>query len=90
MNLINLPVSVLGEINDILSRKSSNAYLAQQGFSTGLAECIYNNQSQGNTIYQGPMACTVEAIIGAVFNDSGEKVTAVKGVMEALDVYWPE
>lgn len=36
------------------------------------------------------MACTVEAIIGAVFNDSGEKVTAVKGVMEALDVYWPE
>jgi len=36
------------------------------------------------------MASTVEAIVGAVFNDSGEKMTAVKSVMEALGVSWPE
>lgn len=73
-----------------MSEKASNAYLAQRGFSTGLAECIYNNPSQGNTIYPGPMASTVEAIIGAVFNDSGENITAVEGVMEALGISWPE
>jgi ribonuclease-3 len=36
------------------------------------------------------MASTVEAIIGAVFNDSGETVTAVEGVMEVLGISWPE
>lgn len=80
----------LGQISHVISEKSSNAYLAQQGFSKGLAECVFANRSQGNTIYPGPMASTVEAIIGAVFNDSEEKMTIVKGVMETLGVSWPE
>ncbi|KAB8239006.1 ribonuclease III domain-containing protein [Aspergillus alliaceus] len=79
-----------GQISNIISEKLSNTYLAQRGFSTGLAECVYKNRSQGNTIYPGPMASTVEAIIGAVFIDSGEKVTAAEGVMEALGISWPE
>jgi ribonuclease-3 len=69
---------------------ASNSYLAQRGFSTGLAECVYKNPSQGNTIFPGPMASTVEAIIGAIFYDSGENVTAVEGVMQALGISWPE
>jgi ribonuclease-3 len=36
------------------------------------------------------MASTVEAIVGAVFNDSGERITDVKGVMDALSISWPE
>lgn len=36
------------------------------------------------------MANTVEAIIGAVFNDSGENIAAANGVMETLNVSWPE
>lgn len=58
-----------------MSEKSSNAYLAQQGFSAGLAECVFKNQSQGDTIFPGPMASTVEAIIGAAFDDD-EKTSA--------------
>ena len=73
-----------------MPEKASNAYLAQQCFSIGLAECIYNNRSQGNTIYPGPMDSTMEAIIGAVFDDSGENLTAVEGVMETLGIPWPE
>lgn len=73
-----------------MSEKASNAYLAHRGFTTGLAECISNNKSQGNIIFPGPMASTVEAIIGAVFNDSDGNLTAVEGVMEALGVSWPE
>ena len=73
-----------------MPEKASNAYLAQQGLSIGLAECIYNNRSQGNTIYPGPMASTMEAIIGAVFNDSSENITAVEGVMETLGISWSE
>jgi ribonuclease-3 len=79
-----------GQINNVVSEKSSNAYLAQRGFSNGLAECVYANRSQGNTIYPGPMASTVEAIVGAVSHDSEEKMPVVKGVMETLGVSWPE
>lgn len=89
MNLMNIS-RFLGQINNVISEKASNAYLAQRGFTIGLAECIYKNQSQGNRIYPGPMASTVEAIIGAVFNDSGENLTAVEGVMEALGISWPK
>ena len=35
------------------------------------------------------MASTVEAIVGAVFNDCEEKMMVVKGVIEALGVCWP-
>ncbi|KAJ5533356.1 RNAse III [Penicillium frequentans] len=79
-----------GQINNVVSEKSCNAYLAQRGFSTGLAECVFANRSQGNRIFPGPMASTVEAIVGAVFNDSKEETAVVKGVMEALGVSWPE
>ncbi|PLN81001.1 RNAse III [Aspergillus taichungensis] len=79
-----------GQINDVLSRRSANDYLAQQGFSHGLAECVFANQSQRGTIHPRPMADTVEAIVGAVFNDSGEQMTTVKRVMETLGISWPE
>ncbi|KAJ5593531.1 RNAse III [Penicillium hordei] len=79
-----------GQINNVVSEKSSNTYLAQRGFSTGLAECAFANRSQGNTIYPGPMTSTMEAIVGAVFIDSKEETLVVKGVMEALRVSWPE
>lgn len=36
------------------------------------------------------MASTMEAIVGAAFNDSNEETPVVKGVMEALGIYWPE
>jgi ribonuclease-3 len=88
--LINLSVSFIGQISNILSARSSNAYLAQQGFSSGLAECVFKNQSQGNTIYPGPMATTVEAVIGAVFNDSGDNMAAANGVMKTLNFFWPQ
>lgn len=74
----------------MVSEIASNAFLAQRGFATGLGECVYKNPSQGNTVFPGPMASTVEAIIGAVFIDSGENVTAVEGVMEALGISWPK
>ncbi|PYH91187.1 ribonuclease III [Aspergillus ellipticus CBS 707.79] len=79
-----------GRISNILSEKASNAYLAQQGFSKGLAACVFNNKSQGNNIYAGPMASTLEAIVGAVFKDSNENIAAAKGVMDAMGISWPE
>lgn len=51
---------------------------------------MYLEQSKGDTIYPGPMASTMEAMIGAVFNDSGGNITAVEGVMEELGISWPE
>jgi ribonuclease-3 len=81
---------VLGEINAVVSKKASNPYLAQRGYSTGLVECVYKNRSQGNIVFEGRMASTVEAIIGAVFIDSDENVTAVEEVMKVLGISWVE
>lgn len=73
-----------------MRERASNAYLAQQGFSTGLAECIYRNPAQGNTIHRGPMSDTVEAVIGAVFIDSGGgPLEAAQSAMERLGISWP-
>ncbi|PLB40228.1 putative RNAse III [Aspergillus candidus] len=79
-----------GQINIVISTRSCNDYLAQQGSSKGLAECVFANHCQGNTVHRGPMASTVEAIIGAVFKDSDEKLATVKRVMETLGISWPE
>ena len=74
------------QINNAVSEKSSNAYLAQRGFSTDLAECVFTNRSQRNIIYPGPIASTMEAIVGAVFINSEENTLVVKGVMEVLGI----
>lgn len=87
---MSLSMIFLGRINEIVSGKSSNTYLAQQGFEKGLAECVFANRAQGSTINPGPMASTVEAIVGAAFNDGEEKIKAARGVMDALGISWPE
>lgn len=54
----------------MVTSKASNAYLAQQGLSKALAGCVYTNPAQGNKIFPRLMADTVEAVVGAVFQDS--------------------
>lgn len=81
--------SVPGRINQVLQSRASNPYLAQQGFSTGFAECIYINRSQRNQISPGPVADAVEAVIAAVFFDSSEDMQVVEKIMTALGICWP-
>ena len=56
-----------------------------QGRILGLQDCIHNNPAAGGTVSNGTMAQTVEAILGAVWLDSGASdLATVKAVMGTL------
>ncbi|OOO05960.1 ribonuclease III [Aspergillus oryzae] len=78
-----------GQINDTHSGKASNAFLARTGFQKGLDRYIYVNPSQGGIVSDKVMATTVEAILGAVYIDSGEDIPAVRSVVAKLGLAWP-
>lgn len=80
----------LGEISDVVCDRASNDSLALQGFTRGLERYICNNPAQGTFVSHGTMATTMEAIIGAVFLDSGSQISAVDQVVVALGASWPE
>ncbi|KAB8264066.1 ribonuclease III domain-containing protein [Aspergillus pseudonomiae] len=78
-----------GQINDTHSGKASNAFLARIGFQKGFDRYLYVNPSQGGTVSDKVMATTVEAILGAVYIDSGENIQAVRSVVAELGLAWP-
>ncbi|RJE22523.1 RNAse III [Aspergillus sclerotialis] len=76
-------------INHVLSTKASNFYLAHRGFVLGLDRYVDKCQSQlGTPVSPKIMATTMEAIIGAVFLDSGNYVSALTNVLDALGLSW--
>ncbi|KAE8418238.1 ribonuclease III domain-containing protein [Aspergillus pseudocaelatus] len=77
------------QINDTHSGKASNAFLARTGFQKGLDRYIYVNPSQDGIVSGKIMATTVEAILGAVYIDSGENIQAVRSVVAVLGLSWP-
>ncbi|GIK05201.1 hypothetical protein Aspvir_009305 [Aspergillus viridinutans] len=77
-----------GYINQVVSSVGSNPHLAQTGSKAGLENLILINPSQAS-VSPGVMAQTVEAILGAVYLDSGMDVQAVRAVMAILNLGWP-
>lgn len=67
----------------------ANLKLAEIGFAKGLDPLIYKNPSQVGAVSAKPMALTVEALLGAVFMDSGKSADAVRRVMAELGLAWP-
>lgn len=80
----------VGQINNIVSDRASNASLARVGFSKGLDKYIVNNPGQGLCIGEKLMATTVETILSAVCLDSGHDMSVVAEVMGDLGIRWPE
>ena len=71
--------------NSRVEMVGNNANLAQKGRALGLQDCIHNNPAAGGMVSNGTMAQTVEAILGAVWLDSGASgLTAVRAVMATL------
>ncbi|OGM50308.1 RNAse III [Aspergillus bombycis] len=61
---------------------------ATRGFQKGLDRYLYVNPSQGGAVSDKVMATTVEAILGAVYIDSGENIQAVRSVVAELGLAW--
>lgn len=65
----------------------TNETLATRGFSHGLDVCVIANAGHVGRISDRMMATAVEAIVGAVFKDSGFDNEAVCAVMARLGFF---
>lgn len=73
--------------NDSVAVKGSNANLAAIGNQHGLGQFINKNfAANGHVVSAGLMAQTVEAILGAVFEDTGS-LNEVRAVMQLLGIF---
>ncbi|KAJ4985495.1 RNase iii [Stagonosporopsis vannaccii] len=65
----------------------SEAALAARGFDLGLDACVIKNPGHTSCISNRMMATALEAIIGAVFEDSDYDLEAVRAVMQNLGFF---
>lgn len=65
----------------------SQTALAARGFDLGLDSCVIKNAGHMTRISDRMMATALEAVIGAVFKDSGCNLEAVRAVMETLGFF---
>lgn len=75
----------VGSGDIIIQRLVSNSNLSMIGRQNGLEAYINPNPGQrGMIISEKTMATAVEALLGAVWHDSGHDINAVNSVMRAL------
>ncbi|KAL4737219.1 ribonuclease III domain-containing protein [Aspergillus similis] len=80
----------LEQISQAVSQVAGKRNLAQRGFDLGIDKWICNNPSQGSYISDKLMATTMEAIVGAYFEDQGRAFGALEKVVSVLGLGWPE
>jgi len=76
-------------MNTTTSRVASNRNLDRVGQLNNLDQLINGNPSQWGVVSEVTMTATFEAILGAVYLDSGNTTTEVRRVMQVLGL-WPE
>lgn len=69
-----------------MTNRGSNQNLNEIGVERGLSRYIKLNACQKGAAPPNTMASTVEAIIGAVWEDSGKDLDRLRGVVRALDL----
>lgn len=74
----------------MVSSIASNDNLSRKGFELGLERYIQGNPAQRGKVSNGTMATTLEAIIGAMFIDSGFDYAVLSDVMARLGLGWPQ
>ena len=74
----------IGSGDLIVQQVANNTNLSTIGRQNGLAAYINTNPSQEGLISEKTLTNTVEALLGAVYLDSGNDLNAVKLVMRAL------
>lgn len=72
-----------------MADRAGNNYLCEQGEALGIDDFIIKNVSQ-SSVGDKARATTMEAIVGAVYLDSGRQIPPCANVMAALGISWPE
>ncbi|GKZ38559.1 hypothetical protein AbraIFM66950_010841 [Aspergillus brasiliensis] len=70
-------------------KANSKNHLTAVGFNLGLDAFVIVNPAQGRVVSTGVMAETIQALIGAVFIDSGHSVETVRSLVAKLGLGWP-
>lgn len=81
--------SGLGSIDQAVQSIVSNNNLAERCTATGITQFINVNPSQGNEKAPKTRSATVEAVLAAVYTDSGRNIVKVQEVMHALGLDAP-
>jgi len=76
-------------MQDAVSRVCSNANLDRIGRAIGLDDCIVRKPAQRNHVAPVLMTAAFEALIYAVYEDSGRTIAIPRIVMRTLGL-WPE
>lgn len=79
----------LGPMDNIIQRIVSNTGLERIGRRIHLDELVNNNRSQQGVVSPKTLADTFEAILGAVYLDSGKNIESVRLVIANVGL-WPE
>ncbi|KAI0914732.1 ribonuclease III domain-containing protein [Ustulina deusta] len=74
----------IGETATVLQRAVNNSRFAFLCDKTGLTACVNHNPSQGGTVSPRTRADTLEAVIGAVYQDGG--IDSARAAMQSLQV----
>lgn len=75
------------ESSIILARAGANKSLEAAGRRLGLDKAVTGNPSQQGEVPRTTLASTVEALIGAVWKDSGNNFDQVQAAIRALGVF---
>jgi dsRNA-specific ribonuclease len=75
-----------GDINIRLKRIVNNHNLTEYCNSTRLTKYINNNWAQGDSVSSKTKLATFEAVVGAVYLDSGQNMGQVRTIMCTLGV----
>lgn len=75
-----------GVADRTLQSVAGNTNLARVGDACGLASHIITNPGHRGAISNKTLATTVEAILGAIFLDSGKDLEAVKEAMQSMGI----
>lgn len=76
----------IGVADGRLQAIAGNTNLARVGRECGLDPHIITNPGHRGPISDKTLATTVEAILGAVFRDSGKDLVAVKNAMQKMGI----
>lgn len=80
----------IGDGNKLRSTLTSNDTEGQAAHDAGLASFVVTNRGQrGQVVSTNTLATTLEAVLGAIFLDSGDDLAVVKAAMTALGLTVP-
>ena len=81
-----MPDTHIGTWTSIRDAISSNDELSVLGRGLGLQTCIQNSVTNSQEISPYMMGTAVEAVVGAVYMDSGKDLEVVRSLLERIGV----